>query len=128
MKRETDPVAAVVQRQLDAYNAKELDVLVSIYADDAQLFEHPATLLASGRAQLRERFAARFNEPNLHAQLLNRMVMGNVVVDHELVTRTFPEGPGTIELIMLYEVANGRIAKAWSIAGSKTLQSDSPAA
>ena len=123
-----NPAVATVQRQLDAYNAKALDVLVSIYADDAQLFEHPATLLASGTTQLRERFAARFQEPNLHAQLRNRMVLGDKVVDHELVTRTFPEGLGTIELIMIYEVANGKIAKAWSIAGTKTLQPDSPAA
>jgi hypothetical protein len=27
------------------------------------------------------------------------------------VTRTFPEGEGTIGLIMIYEVANGRIAR-----------------
>ena len=67
-----NPAVATVQRQLDAYNAKDLDVLVSIYADDAQLFEHPATLLASGTAELRKRFAARFQEPNLHALLLNR--------------------------------------------------------
>ncbi len=127
MKLETDSAAAVVQRQLDAYNAKDLEALLAIYADDAQVFEHPATLLASGTAQLRERFAGRFQEPNLHAQLLNRMVMGDKVVDHELVTRTFPEGPGTIELIMIYEVTNGKIAKAGSIAGPKTMQLDSSA-
>ncbi len=119
-----DPVetpSVVVQRQLDAYNAKELDVLLSIYADDAELFEHPATLLAKGAAQLRERFAARFQEPNLHAELLQRNAMGRFVIDHERVTRTFPEGPGTIELIMIYEVINGRIARAWSLIGEKTI-------
>ena len=112
---------AVVQRQLDAYNACDIDALLTIYADDAQLFEHPAVLLASGSAALRERFVARFQEPNLHAALLKRIVMGSIVVDHELVTRTFPEGPGTVELVMIYEVQQGRITKAWSIAGAKTL-------
>jgi hypothetical protein len=112
---------AVVQRQLDAYNARDIEALLAIYADDAQMFEHPATLLASGSAALRERFATRFQEPNLEAVLLNRMVMGNIVVDHERVTRTFPEGPGKVELLMIYEVQNGRIMKAWSIAGAKTL-------
>lgn len=113
--------AAVVQRQLDAYNSKNLDALLAIYADDAQLFEHPNTLVAAGTAQLRERFAGRFREPNLYAHLLSRMVMGDHVVDHERVTRTFPEGPGTIELIMIYEVRDGRIARAWSLAGTKTV-------
>jgi hypothetical protein len=116
-----DP-ADVVQRQLDAYNAKDVEKLLGVYADDAQMFEHPHKLLASGREALRERFVARFQEPNLHARLLKRIVMGSVVVDHEEVTRTFPEGPGTIGLVMIYEVREARIAKAWSIVGEKKLQ------
>jgi len=127
MTSSNDPVT-VVQRQLDAYNARDLDALLAIYANDAQMFEHPSKLLASGSAALRERFAARFQEPNLHATLLDRTVMGNMVVDHEEVTRTFPEGPGKIQLIMIYEVGQGRIAKAWSIAGPKTLDPPTTAA
>ena len=114
--------AAVVQRQLDAYNARDVEALMATYADDAEQFEHPAKLLASGQAQLRERFAARFQEPNLHAQLVNRIVAGRIVVDHEIVTRTFPEGPGKLELVAIYEVRDGRIAKAWFIPGAKTLE------
>ncbi|HWH71526.1 MAG TPA: nuclear transport factor 2 family protein [Candidatus Sulfotelmatobacter sp.] len=112
---------AVVQRQLDAFNARDVEALLAIYAEDAQMFEHPAKLLASGTAELRARFAARFQEPQLHAALRQRIVMGNIVVDHEAVTRTFPEGPGKIELVMIYQVQDGRIAKAWSIVGPKTL-------
>jgi hypothetical protein len=119
----SDP-ESVVQRQLDAYNAHDIDALVATYAEDAQQFEHPAKLLASGSAQLRGRFAARFNEPNLHAQLVHRIVMGQVVIDQEKVTRTFPEGTGTIELVAIYEVQNGRIAKAWFISGPKQLDAD----
>lgn len=110
----------VVQKQLDAYNARDVETLLSIYADDAQMFEHPSKLLASGSAELRERFAVRFKEPDLHAVLRRRIVVGQIVVDHEAVTRNFPEGRGTIELVMVYEVQNGRIAKAWSIAGPRT--------
>ena len=113
---------ATVQRQLDAYNAHDLDALMAVYAGDAQQFEHPAKLLADGAAQIRERFVARFKELNLHAQLVKRIVAGNVVIDHELVTRTFPEGPGTIELVAIYEVRNERIAKAWFISGAKKLE------
>ena len=110
-----------IQRQLDAYNAKDLEGLLAIYAEDAQMFEYPATLAAAGRAELRQRFAGRFQEPDLHAQLLNRIIMGNIVVDHELVTRTFVEGTGTIELTMIYEVQNGKIQRAWMIPGPKTV-------
>lgn len=115
-----DP-AAVVQRQLDAFNARDIDALLATYAEDAQMFEHPSNLLASGAAAFRERYTARFQEPNLHATLLSRVVMGHMVIDHEEVRRTFPEGPGTLQLLMIYEVQSGRIARAWNIAGKKTL-------
>ncbi len=111
----------VIQHQLEAYNARDLDRLIGIYADDAQMFEHPSKLVAAGSAELRARFAARSREPDLHASLRQRIVMGNIVVDHEQVTRNFTEGEGKLELLMIDEVQNGRIARAWSIAGPKTL-------
>jgi hypothetical protein len=114
---------SVVQRQLDAYNARDIEALMATYADDAQQFEYPATLLAKGAEQVRERSAGRFRESNLHARLIKRIVMGQVVIDHEEVTRTFPEGTGKIELIAIYEVRHGRIATARFISGTKTLDS-----
>ena len=123
MPSANDP-AAVVQRQLDAFNARDINALLATYAEDAQMFEHPSKLLASGSKALRERFTARFQEPNLQAALLSRIVMDNIVVDHEEVARTFPEGAGKIRLLMIYEVQSGRIAKAWSMAGAKTLDAE----
>jgi hypothetical protein len=112
---------AVIQRQLDAYNGRDLEALLECYAADAQLFEHPSRLLASGTVELRQRFSLRFQEPNLHALLLQRVVMGSFVIDHERVTRTFPDGTGTIELTMIYEVHDGVIARAWTIPGPRIL-------
>jgi len=120
MENDTTP-ESVVQRQLDAFNARDIDALLAVYADDAQLFEHPSKLVAQDSAELRERFTARFQEPNLRAALLQRIVAGSMVVDHEKVTRTFPEGAGQIELVMIYEVKEGRIAKAWTIAGARKI-------
>ena len=110
---------SVVQRQLDAYNARNIEALMATYSDDAQQFEYPA----SGAEQVRERTAGRFRESNLHARLIKRIVMGQVVIDHEEVTRTFPEGTGKIELVAIYEVRHGRIATARFISGTKTLDS-----
>lgn len=107
-----DTPAAVVQRQLDAYNARDLDALLATYAPDARQYEHPGKLMANGAADIRERMAVRFAEPNLHARLMQRVVMGNIVIDHEEVTRTFPEGAGTVEMVAIYEVVGGRIASA----------------
>ncbi len=113
-----------MQRQLDAYNARDADAWLATYAEDARQFEYPATLLTSGTAQMRERIADRFREPNLHARLIHRTVVGQVVIDHEEVTRTFPEGTGKIELVAIYEVHDGKIATARFISGMKTLDSE----
>lgn len=114
--------AAVAQRQLDAYNARDLAALLATYAPDAELFEHPHTPLARGTEALRQRFAARFQEPNLHATLLQRTAAGRFVVDHERVIRTFPEGPGELEVLMTYEIVEERIVRSWSLTVSRILQ------
>jgi hypothetical protein len=126
----SDPISqispeAIVQKQLEAYNAHDLEALLATYAGDATLYEHPATVLASGTAELRERFALRLQEPNLHGHLVNRIVLGPFVIDHERVTRTFPEGAGTIEIVATYEVLGGQIVNAWFLSGPKTLDAGS---
>jgi hypothetical protein len=35
--------------------------------------------------------------------------MGNIVVDYETVSRSFPEGPGKVDLVAVYEVIDGKI-------------------
>ena len=78
-------------------------------------------MVASGAAQLRERLSVRLQEPNFHAQLLGRIAMGNLVIDHERVTHDFPEGLGTIELIAMYDVQGEKIVRAWFKFGEKRL-------
>lgn len=103
---------AVVQRQLDAYNARNLDAWLATYSEDAEQYLLHAGTLAVGRDSIRQRMQERFSDPALHARLLSRVCMENVVVDHELVTRTFPDGLSTVEMVCVYEVAGGKIIKA----------------
>jgi hypothetical protein len=108
---ETSP-ELVVQRQLDAYNARQLDAWLDTYHADAEQFLLHGGLLACGREAMRKRMVDRFDDVRLHAKLLSRTVLDSVVVDHELVTRTMPTGLAEIEMICLYEVKEGLIAKA----------------
>ena len=107
-----DENVALVQRQLDAYNAKDIDGWLSTYADDAKQFNLHGECLATGHEEMRKRIAVRFEEPDLNARLLSRIVMENIVVDHEVITRNFPEGRGEIEMLYVYEIASGLIQKA----------------
>ena len=109
--------SALIQRQLDAYNAKDLDAWLDTYASDAKQFELGGPLLASGHAEIRARTAHRFDEPDLHAKLISRFVQGRVVVDHEAVTRTLPEGRACMELVCIYVVEHGKIQTASFLSG-----------
>ncbi len=101
-----------VQRQLDAYNARDLDRFLAEYADDIQVFRMPAAEpVLSGKKAFGEHYAKnRFNLPNLHARLVNRIVSGNIVVDHEDITG-LPEG--NLAAVAVYKVVNGRIQTVW---------------
>jgi hypothetical protein len=68
---------AVVQRQLDAYNSRDIDALGN--ADDAQMFEHPATLSPVVQRHC-AKIRPRFREPVLNA--LEAHGHGSFVVDH----------------------------------------------
>jgi hypothetical protein len=117
----SDPVA-VVQRQLEAYNRKDVDAWLATYAADAEQYLLHGERLAKGHEELRQRILVRFAEADLHAHLLSRTVMAGVVVDLEEVTRTFPEGKGRMEMLCVYEVAQGRIVKASFAMGAPRLQ------
>ena len=111
----------VVQAQLDAYNAKDIEALLATYSPKAEQYATGGALLAQGHEQMRPRFLARFAEPNLHAKLLSRQVAGNMVADLELIERTFPEGVGSIEMLCVYEVLDGLILRATFATGEKKL-------
>jgi putative hydrolase of HD superfamily len=116
----TDP-ETIVQAQLDAYNARDIEAFVACWAPDAKYYAFPDTLLASGTAAFRERHVTRFQEPNLHGRLITRMSVGTMVVDHETVTRNFPDGPGHLDVIAIYEVEAGLIVRAWFRQGAPLL-------
>jgi hypothetical protein len=111
----------IVQRQLDAYNARDIEAFMGCWAEDAEFYAFPSELLARGAAQIRERHVARFKEPNLFGRLTSRTAVANIVVDREVVTRTFPEGPGSVDVIAIYEVEGESIRRAWFKMGTPVL-------
>jgi putative hydrolase of HD superfamily len=121
MNAQAAEAEAVVQAQLDAYNARDIAAFIAVWSDDAQYYAFPDTLLASGAAAIRERHVARFREPNLHGRLIGRVSLGGLVIDREIVTRSFPDGPGRVHVVAIYEVSGGKITKAWFRQGEPML-------
>lgn len=111
------PAEAAVQRQLDAYNARDLERFLAEFSPQVRVFRPPAVAPAiEGIDALRAFYASeRFNRPALHAELLGRMVIGNKVVDHERISgvRDVP-----FEMVVVYQVVEGRIATLWTFDGA----------
>ena len=110
---------AIVQTQLNAYNARDMEAFLATYADDAELYTFPNTLQTKGKAEMRTRYAVRFSDRLLHAVITQHVAMGSTVIDHERIQVTLPEGPGVMEAIAIYEVRDGKIAKVTFISGPK---------
>lgn len=117
-----DDLYSLIQRQLDAYNAKDVEGWLSTYARDARQYNLHGECIAVGHVEMRKRILARFEEPDLHARLLSRTIMHNVVVDHEVITRNFPEGKGEVEMLCIYEVKDELIQTASFALGPKIIQ------
>ncbi len=117
---DTSP-SGVVQSQLQAYNSKNIEALLRTYAHQAEHRTLHGELLARGHDGLRARFMARFAEPDLYARLVSRIAVGSFVTDAEIITRNFPEGRGTLDLLCIYEVSDGLIQRAWFASGEKVL-------
>lgn len=101
----------IVQEQLEAYNARDLERFAATYADDIRIYRMPATEPSIvGQAQLRETYRKRFSSANLHADIVNRIAIGNKVIDHERVVG-IKEVP--IEAVAVYEVGGGLIRTVW---------------
>lgn len=103
-----------VELQFDAYNQRDLPRFLSAFADDVRSYRLPdMAVLLSGKAAYRGFYASqRFVHSGLRAELLSRMVVGNKVIDHELIHGL---GPEPIETAVMFVVEQGLITTVFAI-------------
>ncbi|MCX2680197.1 amidohydrolase family protein [Galbibacter sp. EGI 63066] len=99
---------AVVQRQVNAVNARDIDAFLDTYAEDVEIYDSSGKLLMKGHEQMRERYGPGFKTPNIYLQIENRIVHGNTVIDKEKIRA----GEKIIRAIVVYEVVDGKIKKS----------------
>ena len=104
----------VVQRQVNAYNDRDLDRFVAEYSDAILVHRMPSIEPAIvGKVKFAEFYATqRFNLPRLHAEIVNRIVLGNKVIDHERITGV---KSAPFEIVVIYEIADNLIQRVWSL-------------
>jgi hypothetical protein len=105
---------AFAQRQLEAYNARDLERFVAEYTEDVTVWLLPASEpFLVGKPAFAEHYRKnRFGLPQLHAEVVSRMVFGNKVIDHE---RVFGVEKEPIEAAAIYEVTPEGISKVWFV-------------
>ena len=102
--------AQIVQRQLEAYNRRDLESFLSFYADDAKIIGYPDQVLAQGKDAMRELYRKVFEPaPQLNASIQNRIAQDRFVIDQERITG-LADGQ-TLDAVAIYEVKDGRIVR-----------------
>ena len=101
---------ALAAEQLAAYNARNIEDFLRPYSDSVVVYNFPRELIFRGKEAMRKRYGKMFAEtPDLHCELVNRIVLGNVAIDQEQVTRK--KGEPLSRVIAIYTIRNDKIAE-----------------
>ena len=104
---------ALVQRQLNAYNARDLEAFLEPYAEDVELYDYTTgKLLSKGKAAMRNDYAFFKKVPELHCEIKARIVQGNIIIDKENVTGF---GGPALEATAIYHIEGNKIKKVYFI-------------
>jgi hypothetical protein len=98
-----------VEEQLLAYNARDLERFIAVYSRDVVIEDGDGNVTMRGHETLRQQYGRLFREsPALEGRVLQRMRVGNYVVDEEQVTGMM--GSADIaHAVVIYRVEGGKI-------------------
>lgn len=107
-------IVTIVQNQVDAYNARDLDGTLRYYSDDAVIVDGSGAVIAEGREGIRAVFEHVFAEnPELHAEVPTAFHVGDWVAIHSIVPNWAMQDGSRQQMqwIEVYQVVNGKIKR-----------------
>ena len=109
MSIETD----VVDAQIEAYRARDIEGFLSHYADDASVVMFDGTVMFGSKEVMRDAYGKLFaDSPDLHVTIAGRVASGEYVVDEEHLSGfRFGDMPTDFVAVAVYRVTNGMISK-----------------
>ena len=107
---------ALVQKQVEAYNAHDLDAFVDCYGPSIDIRTMDGKVgPEKGVAALRKGYEDLFKRfPKLKVKILKRVCQGAFVIDQEQAEGM---GPNPVTVTAIYEVSQGKIIHVWFIEG-----------
>ena len=98
----------LVQRQVNAYNARNIEAFLATYDDHVELYNFPDSLFAKGKEAMQKIYGDMFRKLNyLHCEIVGRIKLNNTIIDHERVKFDDKIFDG----IAIYDVRGGKIVK-----------------
>jgi hypothetical protein len=99
----------IIDEQVDAYNARDLERFVATYSPDIVIENGEGQLMMEGLPQIRAHYGILFEKnPELHARVVNRIRQGKYTVDEEEVTGVMG-ATAPIKGVVIYRVEGEKI-------------------
>jgi len=103
----------VVFQAHNAYNTHDAEAFVDAFAPDLKVYEHPDTLLLTGRDTLAAQYGPLLREAtDLHSTFHYHTMIGDTFTAHETIYG-LPGRDRPLSQVFLYRVTDGRIDRAW---------------
>jgi len=103
----------VVDAQVEAYRARDVERFLACYADDASVVLFDGSVMFPTKEVMREQYGKLFaDSPDMTVTIASRMTAGDFVVDEEHLSGfNFPGMPTEMIALCAYQVADGKISK-----------------
>ena len=104
----------LIQKQLDAYNAQDIEAFLETYSEDVEVFNFPDEFIYKGTDKMREVYSNAWKQnPDQKAEVSERIISGNTVVDKENVSGR--SNGADINAIVIYKIENSKIKEVYFI-------------
>ncbi len=108
----TNTAVMLVQQQLNAYNAHDLEAFLAPYAEDVEIYSTTGKLQMKGKEQMRKEYVFITRTPYLYCRLVNRIISGNTIIDHEEIWTS--QKPENLRYgAAIYVIEKGKISKVY---------------
>ncbi|WP_432663862.1 hypothetical protein R9X47_25080 [Wukongibacter baidiensis] len=104
----------LVQKQLEYYNSHDIEGFVSTYSSEIEIINlEDNSIMLKGHDELKKKYTERFDIYKVHADVENRIVIGNKVIDHEFVTGL--KENEIVKAVAIYEIERDLISRVWFV-------------
>jgi hypothetical protein len=105
-------ITELIDSQVAAYRARDLDKYLSFFADDVVVTDFEGSVLMRGIDGLRSNYQPLFeNSPDLSVEVVSRIESGEFVIDLEHLDGFInPPYPQTFDAGVIYLVKEGKIS------------------